>query len=71
MSSAKYSLRVAGQIVRSRADCHQNRDRARGDGTQAKATCQDFFILWKDADAEIPVLKRARSEFAKLQIGDE
>jgi hypothetical protein len=27
----------------------------------------DFFILWKDADADIPILKEANAEFAKLQ----
>jgi hypothetical protein len=27
---------------------------------------QDFFALWKDADPEIPVLKQARADYAKL-----
>src|SRR6516225_7104142 len=28
---------------------------------------QDFLTLWKDADPDIPVLKQAKSEYAKLQ----
>ena len=28
---------------------------------------QDFLTLWKDADPDIPVLKQAKAEYAKLQ----
>ena len=28
---------------------------------------QGFFILWKDADPDIPILKEAKKEYAKLQ----
>jgi hypothetical protein len=28
---------------------------------------QDFFALWKDADPDIPILKEAKAEYAKLQ----
>ena len=38
-----------------------------GDSTKAKAAYQDFLTLWKDADPDIPVLREAKSEFAKLQ----
>lgn len=38
-----------------------------GDRVKAKAAYQDFFQLWKDADPDIPILKEARAEFAKLQ----
>ena len=38
-----------------------------GDEAKAKAAYQDFLTLWKDADPDIPVLKQARAEFAKLQ----
>jgi hypothetical protein len=31
---------------------------------------QDFFAIWKDADPDIPVLKRARLEYAKLEHAD-
>jgi len=37
-----------------------------GDGSKAKATYQDFFALWNGADPDIPVLKRAKSEFGNL-----
>jgi eukaryotic-like serine/threonine-protein kinase len=37
------------------------------DTAKAKAAYQDFLILWKDADADIPVLKKAKAEYAKLQ----
>jgi hypothetical protein len=38
-----------------------------GDTARARAAYQDFFTLWKDADPDIPILKQARTEFAKLQ----
>jgi len=38
-----------------------------GDAAKAKAAYQDFFVLWKDADHEIPVLKQSKAEYAKLQ----
>jgi tetratricopeptide (TPR) repeat protein len=37
-----------------------------GDRTRAKSAYQDFLTLWKDADQEIPILRRARAEYAKL-----
>jgi eukaryotic-like serine/threonine-protein kinase len=33
----------------------------------AKTAYQDFFAHWKDADPEIPILKEAKAEYAKLQ----
>jgi hypothetical protein len=38
-----------------------------GDSVKAKAAYQDFLTLWKDADPDIPILKQAKAEFAKLQ----
>ncbi len=38
-----------------------------GDPTKAGKAYQDFLTLWKDADADIPVLKQAKAEYAKLQ----
>ena len=38
-----------------------------GDTAKARAEFQDFLTLWKDADPEIPVLKQAKAEYAKLQ----
>jgi eukaryotic-like serine/threonine-protein kinase len=37
-----------------------------GDKDRARSAYQDFLTLWKDADADIPVLKQARAEYAKL-----
>jgi eukaryotic-like serine/threonine-protein kinase len=28
---------------------------------------KDFLTLWKDADSDIPILKEAKTEYAKLQ----
>jgi serine/threonine protein kinase len=38
-----------------------------GDITKAKKAYQDFLTLWKDADPDIPILKQAKAEYAKLQ----
>jgi len=38
-----------------------------GDTAKAKAAYKDFLNLWKDADPDIPILKQAKSEYAKLQ----
>jgi tetratricopeptide (TPR) repeat protein len=38
-----------------------------GDKKKAKAAFQVFLTLWKDADPDIPILKDARAEYAKLQ----
>jgi tetratricopeptide (TPR) repeat protein len=38
-----------------------------GDTAKARAAYQDFFTLWKDADPDIPILKQAKAEFAKLK----
>jgi eukaryotic-like serine/threonine-protein kinase len=38
-----------------------------GDQTKAKAAYQTFFALWKDADADVPILNEATAEYAKLQ----
>ena len=38
-----------------------------GDKIKAKAAYQDFLTLWKDADPDIPILKQAKAEYAKLQ----
>jgi tetratricopeptide (TPR) repeat protein/predicted Ser/Thr protein kinase len=39
---------------------------AAGDKAKARAAYQDFLTLWKDADSDVPVLKEAKAEFAKL-----
>jgi hypothetical protein len=38
-----------------------------GNASKAKAAYQEFFSLWKDANPDIPILKQAKAEYAKLQ----
>jgi serine/threonine protein kinase/tetratricopeptide (TPR) repeat protein len=38
-----------------------------GDTAKARAAYQDFLTLWKDADPDIPILKQAKAEYAKLR----
>jgi tetratricopeptide (TPR) repeat protein/class 3 adenylate cyclase len=38
-----------------------------GDTAEARAAYKDFLTLWKDADPDIPILKQAKAEYAKLQ----
>jgi tetratricopeptide (TPR) repeat protein len=38
-----------------------------GDPSKSRAAYQDFLTLWKDADPDIPILKEAKAEYAKLQ----
>jgi len=38
-----------------------------GDTAKARAAYEDFLTLWKDADADIPVLVAAKAEYAKLK----
>jgi eukaryotic-like serine/threonine-protein kinase len=49
------------QLYLARAYAQQN------DGVKARAAYQDFLALWKDADPDIPILKEAKTEYAKLQ----
>jgi len=37
-----------------------------GDTARARTAYQDFLALWKDADPDIPVLKQAKAEYARL-----
>ena len=38
-----------------------------GDKEGARKAYEDFFALWKDADPDIPILKEAKAEYAKLK----
>jgi eukaryotic-like serine/threonine-protein kinase len=49
------------QLQLARAYTMQN------DPVKARTTYQDFFALWKDADPDIPILKQAKAEYARLQ----
>ena len=37
-----------------------------GDAAKAGAAYRDFLTLWKDADSDLPILKQAKTEYAKL-----
>jgi eukaryotic-like serine/threonine-protein kinase len=37
-----------------------------GDTARARKALEDFLALWKDADPDIPILKQAKAEYAKL-----
>jgi DNA-binding winged helix-turn-helix (wHTH) protein/tetratricopeptide (TPR) repeat protein len=37
------------------------------DKVKARAAYQDFFALWQHADPDVPILKQAKAEYAKLQ----
>jgi tetratricopeptide (TPR) repeat protein len=47
------------QLARAR---EANRDRE-----GSRRAYQDFFTVWKDADPDIPILRQAKEEYAKLQ----
>jgi TolA-binding protein len=38
-----------------------------GNAAEARKSYDDFFALWKNADPDIPILKKARAEYAKLR----
>jgi eukaryotic-like serine/threonine-protein kinase len=38
-----------------------------GDLVKSKTAYQDFLTLWKDADPDIPILRQAKAEYARLQ----
>ena len=62
--------RALGAMAPAYALSHVGLGRAyalQGDTAKARAAYQDFFALWKDADPDIPILKQAKAEYAKLQ----
>ena len=38
-----------------------------GDTTKAKTAYQDFLKLWRNAEPDVPILKEAKAEYAKLK----
>ena len=38
-----------------------------GDTAKARVAYQDFLTIWKDADPDVPILKEAKAEYAKLK----
>jgi hypothetical protein len=55
----------------ARANALQSRTSQGADADAARVRAltayKDFLTLWKDADSDIPILKQARAEYAKLQ----
>lgn len=39
-----------------------------GDQNRAELAYQSFFTLWKDADPDIPILKQAKADYARLKL---
>jgi len=38
-----------------------------GDIAGARKTYEQFFVFWKDADPDIPILRQARTEYSRLK----
>ena len=55
----------------ARANALQSRNSRGADADAARVRAlsayKDFLVLWKDADPDIPILKEAKAEYAKLQ----
>jgi predicted phage-related endonuclease len=56
-------------VARANAQQSRNTQGADSDAARVRALSayKEFFELWKDADSDIPILKEAKAEFAKLQ----
>ena len=52
-------------------DANTNNNRGHSPSPQAlakaRAAYEDFFALWRDADPDIPILRQAQAEYARLQ----
>jgi hypothetical protein len=53
-----------GNALQARISQGADADLAR---TRALAAYKNFLTFWKDADPDIPILKEAKAEYAKLQ----
>jgi eukaryotic-like serine/threonine-protein kinase len=62
---------VLAHLGVARANALQSRTSQGADADAARvralAAYKDFLTLWKDADPDIPILKEAKAEYAKLQ----
>jgi hypothetical protein len=56
-------------VARANALQSKNAQGADADAARVRALAayKDFLTLWKDADPDIPILKQAKAEYAKLQ----
>jgi tetratricopeptide (TPR) repeat protein/tRNA A-37 threonylcarbamoyl transferase component Bud32 len=59
--SVNYPLGALAHLQLGRAFALQD------DTAKTRAAYQDFLALWKDADPDIPILKQAKAEYAKLK----
>ena len=75
-STTAGSLGTAGRgalahlgVARANALQSRTAQAAKADAARVRALAayKDFLTLWKDADADIPILKQAKVEYAKLQ----
>jgi hypothetical protein len=55
--------------VVERSGCREESQGADADSARVRAPAayKDFLALWKDADPDIPILRQANAEYAKLQ----
>jgi len=63
---------AARQRVADALQLSKSRDATYGIGialalSQDSSRSQDFLMLWKDADADMPILKQVKAEYAKPQ----
>jgi predicted Zn-dependent protease len=62
------SIRIPNSALVSTAQLGLARAYAlQGDKAKSRMAYQDFLALWKDADPDIPILKEAKAEYARLQ----
>ena len=65
------STGALGQLEKARAHALQSKTSQGADADAARvralAGYKDFLTLWKNADPDIPILKEAKAESAKLQ----
>jgi len=62
IQASHYSIGALARLGLGRANALQ------GNKAESRAAYQDFLTLWKDADPDIPILKQAKAEYAKLQL---
>ncbi len=61
--AARYTAAWCSQTAPSVAACYAQHGSLTGTGT-AHRRC---FAFWKDADPDVPILRQAKAEYAKLQ----
>ena len=56
-------------LARANALLAKSSQSAEGNAARDRAIAAygEFFLLWKDADPEIPLLKQAKAEYARLE----